>query len=97
MTLTGDEAWAFHAELRARQEKERAETLASAKVDAEARNKEPFDLGRLESMADTSSEGRLAPDDVRHARFEYMYYVDYPDILTLEEFAAKLRWLNTWS
>jgi len=41
MTLTGKEAWAFHGELMARNAKQRAEELALARADAEARGKEP--------------------------------------------------------
>lgn len=96
MMLTGDEAWAFFEELRARHGDERAETLARAKLDAERRGKEPFDLVKLETMADTSSEGRIAPENERWARFEYKYYVTFSEVLTLEEFAREVAELNRW-
>lgn len=96
MTLTGKDAWAFMQEIEARNAKERAERLARARADAEARGKEPFDLARLETMADTSSEGRMDPEESRRARFEEMYYVHYPDLLTIEDFAAKVEELNKW-
>lgn len=96
MTLTGKEAWAFHSELMARNAKQRAEELALARADAEARGKEPFDLAVLETMADTSSEGRMDPEEERRARFEEMYYVSFPDVLTIEDFARKVDELNRW-
>jgi len=96
VTLTGKDAWAFMEEIAARNAKERAERLARARADAEARGKEPFDLARLETMADTSSEGRMDPEESRRARFEEMYYVHYPDLLTIEDFAAKVEELNKW-
>ncbi len=96
MTLTGKEARAFLEEIWARSAKERAERLVRAKADAAARGKEPFDLGKLETMADTSSEGRMDPEENRRARFEEMYYVDYPDLLTIEDFARKVEELTKW-
>ena len=96
MPLTGKDAWAFAAELAARNKQESEERLARAKAEAAERGKEPFDLAKLETMADTSSEGRMDPEAERHARFEYMYYVDYPKIMTIEDFAAKVEELNKW-
>jgi hypothetical protein len=96
MTLTGKDAWALFEEIGARNAKQRAERLERAKADADARGKEPFDLAKLETMADTSSEGRMDPEEDRRARFEEMYYVQYPDILTVEDFAAKVEELNKW-
>ena len=83
-------------EIWARNAKERAERLARAKADAAARGKEPFDLAMLETMADTSSEGRMDPEESRRARFEEKYYLQYPDILTIEDFAREVEELNKW-
>ncbi len=96
MPLDDKEATELLAEIGRRNAQLRAERLAAAKRDAAARGKEPFDLARLETMCDTSSEGRMAPEPVRHQRFEDMYYVDYPGILTLEDFARKVDELNKW-
>src|SRR5262245_515382 len=84
------------AELARRNAELRAERLAAAKQDAAACGKEPLDLAKLETMCDTSNEGRMAPEPVRYAKFEEMYYVDYPGILTLEDFARKVYELNKW-
>jgi len=96
VTLTGKDADDLFEKILARNTKERAERLARAKADAAARGKEPFDLAKLETMADTSSEGRMDPEEVRRARFEEMYYVDHPSILTIEDFARKVEELNKW-
>ncbi len=96
MTLTGKaaEEFAMHAAQRSRQLRE--EALADARREADATGKERFDLAKLEAMCDTSREGRVDPEPVRWARFEESYYVDYPEIRTLKEFAAKLEELNRW-
>ncbi|HEY0988181.1 MAG TPA: hypothetical protein VGD80_14050 [Kofleriaceae bacterium] len=96
MTLEDKEARAFAAELARRNDELRANRLAAAKRDAAARGKEPFDLAKLETMCDTSSEGRMAPEPARQARFEEMYYVRYPQILTLEDFAREVDELSKW-
>ena len=96
MTLTGKAAWEFarHAAQRSRQLRE--EALADARREADAAGKERFDLAKLETMCDTTREGRLDPDPLRWARFEDIYYVDYPEIRTLRDFAVKVEELNRW-
>jgi hypothetical protein len=94
MTLTGKDALEYTERLRREHAEERAETLARAKHAAVG--KEPFDLAKLETLCDTSSEGRMAPVEARQAKFEDMYYVEYPDIKTLADFARKIDELNKW-
>jgi hypothetical protein len=94
--LTGKEALEFHAQVAAKAEQKKAEQLASARADAAQRGKEPFDLAKLETLCDTSHEGRMAPVQERHAELERMYYVSYPDVMTLAEFARKVEVLNRW-
>jgi hypothetical protein len=96
MTISGKESEALMAEIRERNAKARADALAKAKADAATRGKEPFDLAKLEKLADTTSQGILDAEAVRHARFEEMYYVEYPNILTVEAFAEKVEELNKW-
>lgn len=96
MPLTGKDAWAFEAEIAARNKQESEDRLARAKAEAAERGKEPFDLAKLETMADTSSEGRMDPEAERHARFEHMYYVRFPKLMTLEELAREIEELNKW-
>ena len=97
MTLSGRDADDFMAAITKANNEERARLLEEAKREAEANNKERFDLEKLETMCDTSREGRLDPYEVRYARFEEMYYVRNPELRTLEEFAALVEELNRWS
>ncbi|MGW5385593.1 hypothetical protein [Nocardia sp. NPDC003963] len=60
--------------------------MAAVKADAHARGKEPFDLGRLESLCDTSDAGRQDPASRRHDRFELMYY-SHPAMMNIEQLA----------
>lgn len=85
--LTGKDATDFANAIEERNRKAAAEALAREKAEAVSRGKEPFDLARLEEMCDTSSYGRLDPVDVRQERYEYMYYVQNPKLLTLKELA----------
>ena len=96
MSLDDEQSRVFMAELARRNGELRADRMAAAKRDAAARGKEPFALAKLETMCDTSSEGRMDPEPVRHAEFEEMYYVRFPQILTLEDFARKVDELNKW-
>ena len=94
--LTGKDAEEFFRKHAKQHDEERAKQLADAKAAAVASGKEPFDLAKLETMCDTSSEGRMDPEGVRCERFEEMYYVHYPQILTLEDFAREVEELNKW-
>jgi hypothetical protein len=62
-------------------------TYAAAERQATASGKEPFSVGRLEALLD-QSPGSLAE---REAPLRTMYYLRYPEIRTLAEFAALLR------
>jgi hypothetical protein len=96
MTLTGKDADDFFEELERRNQQEHDEALRQAKTDAARRGKEAFDLEELEQLCDTSSEGRMAPVDERRSRFEYMYYVNNPSIMTIAEFADYIERINKW-
>ena len=79
-----------------RSKRQQAERLNAAKVEATKRGKEQFDLHALEQMCDTTHEGRLGPVEERINEFEWKYYVDYPDLMTLAEFANKVDELSRW-
>lgn len=70
--------------------------MDDAKADAARRGKEPFDLEKLEQLCDTSHEGRMPPLEERYAEFESRYYVGYPEVMTLTEFAKEVEILNRW-
>jgi hypothetical protein len=89
MTLTGRDALDLVDKIRQENAKKRAENLARAKADSLARGKEPFDLAILEPLCAIDAFARFLPDE-REERLEYMYYVDYPDVLTVSQFADKL-------
>lgn len=94
--LTGKEALEFHEEIGRRNTKLRADLLVKAKDEAVERGKEPFDLEKLETMCDTSSEGRVDPIESRHERYEYKYYVEHPELMTLAELADLITLLSKW-
>lgn len=79
-----------------RAERDREDRFAKAKAEAQARGKEPFDLAKLESMACTAYDGRLGAVEERQERLEEMYYVHYPDLMTLAEFAPIVDELSKW-
>ena len=72
-----------------------AEDLRAAKEAAAAGGKEPFDFDRLRTLYDPSSElasSSAIVDPVPVAEsLELRYYLDFPDVLTLSDFAEKLR------
>ena len=96
MTLSGKDASDFVSKLFAQYDDEKRRSLEEARSDAQARGKEPFDLEKLEQLCDTSSEGRLDPVDERQARFEYLYYVQHPSFMTLQELAELISRLSRW-
>jgi hypothetical protein len=77
-----------------------AENLRAAKEEAGRRGKEPFDFGRLRELYDPSSE-LTASTDLRDPQtvaedLERRYYLDFPQVLTLAEFAEKLQELRSY-
>jgi hypothetical protein len=96
VVLTGDAAREHLDDSLARAGKERAERLAAAKAEAARRGKEPFDLEKLAPLCDTSFGGIRASRESRHEHFEHMYYVNYPDVMTLAELATHIHELNRW-
>jgi hypothetical protein len=96
MTIEGKDADALFEQLGERDAKARADRLAAARAEAAVRGKQAFDLEALEQLVDTSRNGRLAPVERRRARFETMYYVDNPSLMSLAELAALIRELNSW-
>lgn len=68
--------------------------LADAKAKAHAEGKEPFDFAKFAGVYphDTGSCERLRPDEPACVQEQYVleYYLDYPEIRTVEEFAEFL-------
>jgi hypothetical protein len=95
--LKGADALALHKKLKKRNASLRDAELDAAKELADKDGKERFDLKKLESLCDTSQAGRLAGEKERHATYEYMYYVEYKSVCTLQEFAQVVTTLASWS
>jgi hypothetical protein len=72
-----------------------AEYLRKAKEEASRRGKEPFDFAKLCTLYDPSSEmassSVLSDPQGTSDALERRYYIDYPNILTIAEFAARLE------
>jgi len=96
-TLKGAEALEFHKKLKERDEALHASEIESALVHADAVGKERFDLDELEKICDTSVAVRLTDVKGRHDIYERMYYVEYPKVMTLKEFARIVETLSSWS
>jgi hypothetical protein len=96
MTLSRDETKQFLADTAARSKRILAEQIAAAKVDADARGKQPFDLAKLEAIVDLSRDNKLPPVEERRAQHESAYYLQYPKIMTLAEYAERVVELRRW-
>jgi hypothetical protein len=98
MTLTGKDALEFYERIKNEnriKKVEEEESLARAKEEAALRDKEPFDLAKLETMCATEALGHSTPES-RTAWFEKMYYLDHPEIMTLEQLARRITELGRW-
>lgn len=97
MPLTGKDALDLHEKLGKQAEQERLDRLQRAKADAAARGKEPFDYGKLTSIAQTVYEHTMRMSETkREEYFEELYYTGYPSVLSLSEFAEKVNELSRW-
>lgn len=90
-----EDARRFAAGVWGRADMTRSERLAAVKADAHARGKEPFDLGRLEELCDTSHEGRMDPRSWRERRFELVYY-SHPEMMRIEDLAQHVMIAQGW-
>lgn len=81
-------------------EEERAEALKQAKVKAKETGKEPFDFEKLYDLYDVTSDfarGSPQPSREKKMRYEQKYYLDYPDVMSIEEFAERLHQLDVYN
>ena len=98
MTLKGKDALDFFNALKEREAQKSADRLTAAKADAAARGKEPFDYAKLTTMAATVYDATTQMSEAeREEYFEDLYYVGYPGVLSLEEFANKVNELSRWA
>ncbi len=83
--------------LKARGDEQAAANLAAAKEKQHAQGKEPFDLDALVRVYDTSSEaGHLGNRESRQRQYEVYYYLLYPEVMTLEQFANAKAKNDLW-
>jgi predicted RecB family endonuclease len=80
-------------QLAAQEAEEDGEALARAKKEAEERGKEPFDLDALDARYDTGSDlarpnASPEPREERRRTWEYKYYVQAREVMTIDEFVA---------
>jgi hypothetical protein len=95
--LKGADALLLHKKLKERNAALRNAELDAARASADKDGKERFDLKKLETLCDTSQAGRLGGEKERQATYEYMYYVEYKRVCTLQEFARVVTTLASWS
>jgi len=95
MTLSDEESLALHEQIKQRNAQKRAEAYARAREAADASGKEPFDLAKLGKLCALDALERMTPEE-RAKYLDYEYYVDYPDLRTLAEFAAILEERGRW-
>ena len=82
------------------QKKSKAEDLKRAKATAKEIGKEPFDFQKLFTLYDITSDFVLVaykPSKNAEFRYEEKYYLSYPDILSIEEFAERLETLDIYN
>ena len=77
--------------------RERAERLREAKAAAVNTSKEPFDAEKVKELftrLDTYGVDENTPWDTLLKESEYEYYVNKPDIMSLEEYVEYSLWLD---
>lgn len=90
-----DERWV--AEELARREAQTIARLRDAITEADAKGKETFDLERFETLCDTSTDlGYSPPVETRRERWGRKYYLDYPQVMTISEFADLMNRLQVY-
>ena len=86
---------AWLAEQIAERDRVRAEKLSKAKAAAVGTEKEPFDAEKFREIytrLDTYGVDKYTPWETLFKESEYEYYVDKPEIQSLEELVEHLLW-----
>ena len=78
---------------------ERATAFSQAKERAKETGKEPYDFEKLFELYDIRSDlarGDAPPSEEIKQRYEQKYYIDYPDVMSIKEFAERLNQLDAY-
>ncbi len=87
----------YFEELVKKREAEELRLFEDALALANRSGKEPFDLDRFEQIYDTSTDtGRLPPREDRQIRWVRKYYISYPQIKSIKDFAALMTELEVY-
>ncbi len=89
----------WFAERKTAQDVEKAEALASARATAQVTEKEPFDATPFRAIYAELNAHRIdqyTAWDTLLTESEYAYYVTYPDLKTLRDFAEYQKMLQDW-
>lgn len=87
---------AYFFRLHKKQKEERALALASAKEEAKATGKEPFDWERFDALYEVSNDPAFVPSKEVMAQYEEKYYCGHPEIRTIEAFVRFLEEMDVW-
>jgi len=94
--MSEEKDWnAWFAELKDDRDSERADKLSNAKAAAAGTKKEPFNAKKFREIytkLDDYGVDENTPWETLLEESEYDYYVNNPDILSLEEFVKHLIW-----
>jgi hypothetical protein len=100
--MTGAEADAFMDAIESENLQKRKLLFEKYKAEAAANGKEPFDLDKLGEYIDLtwrvecSDYPQVVTREEKIEHYEERYYVSYPDVMTLKDFAVKVEELRLW-
>lgn len=88
----------YFVRLYKKRKEEQAAAIASAKEEARAKGKEPFDMDQFDELYGVSDPktGYVPSADVA-AEYEERYYCYHPEIMTMREFADFLQDMEGWN
>ena len=88
MTLEGKAALEFQQRLRQEQQEKRERSLAVSRTEANRTGKESFNFEEVQRL--------ITNPRWTAAELEFAYYVERPDLATLEDFAVYIKQMDRW-
>jgi hypothetical protein len=83
-------------EVRARNKNLMEDWLKEAKLSAASGNKEVFDYEKLKTLVDVSYFADAKTPEQEKLNLEYKYYVENPDLMTIEDFSNLILEFYKW-